>query len=112
MTYYYVGLMASLLLNVFIDLRPFLAASGALRVVACGLSVFLPMFFAGIIFSSSFRRSTDPDVDFGANIAGVVVGGILEYAALVTGYRLVLVMVMELYLLSLNGLRHVQTSAG
>lgn len=112
MAYYYVGLMASLLLNVLVDLRPFLAVTGSVRLVACCLFMFLPMFFAGIIFASSFRRSSAPDVDFGANIAGVVVGGILEYAALVTGYRLVLVMVMGLYLLSLIGLRRLHASAG
>jgi len=108
MSWYYICLAGSLLLNIFVNLSQFLVAMGTLRLVASCLFLFLPMFFAGIIFASSFRRSANPDMDFGANIAGVVLGGILEYLSLVTGYRLVLVMVLALYMLSLIGLRRLR----
>ena len=110
MKWYYVALAVGLLLNIFVDLGQFLAATGTLRLVASCLFLFLPMLFGGIIFASSFRQSANPDMDFGANIAGVVLGGSLEYLSLVTGYRLVLVMVLALYMLSLIGLRRLRAA--
>jgi SAM-dependent methyltransferase len=111
MRWYYVALGATLALNLFVDLGRLLALAGTLRLVVSCVLVFLPMLFAGIIFSSSFRRSANPDVDFGANVAGVVLGGVLEYLSLITGYRLVLVTVMALYALSLIGLRRLRGAA-
>jgi hypothetical protein len=99
------GLLASVALNLVANLDTFLGLPGGLRVLASCVVVFLPILFAGVIFAISFGRSRDPDLDFGANIAGAVLGGILEYVALVTGYRLVLVLVLALYALSLLGLR-------
>jgi hypothetical protein len=37
---------------------------------------------------------------FGANLLGAMVGGVLEYGALVVGYRALLIVVAALYLLA------------
>lgn len=38
--------------------------------------VFTPILFAGVIFALSFSRSAEPDLAFGANIAGAMLGGL------------------------------------
>jgi hypothetical protein len=49
---------------------------------------------------------------FGANLVGAMVGGLLEYAALVTGYRNLLIVVAVAYGLAfLAGRRHLSPRA-
>ena len=36
----------------------------------------LPIFFAGLIFSTTFRDATDPSLALGSNLLGAMVGGI------------------------------------
>lgn len=67
--------------------------------VSCSL-IFVPIFFAGVIFASLFEQSNQPDADFGANIAGAVVGGLCEYFSLMIGFRYLLVIAVGFYLLS------------
>jgi hypothetical protein len=45
-----------------------LAPYYALLVVGPCLVVFVPVFFAGVIFAAAFRESRQPDVDFGWNV--------------------------------------------
>ena len=56
--------------------------------------------FAGIIFGALFARSTEPDVDFGSNIAGAMAGGFAEALALVVGFNYLLLVAVVFYLLS------------
>ena len=44
------------------------------------------IFFAGVIFAATFRESTHPDRDFAANIAGAVIGGLMEYCSMLLGF--------------------------
>ena len=62
--------------------------------------VFLPVFFAGVIFATSFRASRQPDVDFGSNIGGIILGGLTEYLSLVLGFNHLLWVAIGFYLLS------------
>jgi hypothetical protein len=62
-----------------------------------GVLVFSPVFCAGLLFSSSFRDSQSTATDFGANLLGAMVGGTLEYTALIWGYRELLVLAALLY---------------
>ena len=48
----------------------------------------------------SFRASEHPDRDFGANIAGAVVGGLAEYSSMAVGFRYLLLIAVVFYLLS------------
>lgn len=97
---YYALLVAALLVNAAVPMATFLALPGATRVVASCLVVFLPVFFAGVIFATSFRDGTRPDVDFGSNIAGVILGGLSENLSLVLGFDRLLLMAVAYYLLS------------
>jgi len=66
-----------------------------------GLLVFSPIFCAGLLFGSSIKRSPDVTVDYGANLLGAMVGGVLEYLSLVTGFRFLLLLIALAYVASL-----------
>ena len=97
----YAALAAALLVNVCVPLSTFLSlgAVGVRTVLACAV-VFVPVYFAGIIFSTAFRESTQPDLDFGSNIAGVILGGLSEYFSLIVGFKGLLLIALGYYLLS------------
>ncbi len=58
---------------------------------------FAPVFFANLVFSHSFRDTRTADMAFASNLLGSMVGGALEYLALVTGYQALLLVVAGLY---------------
>ena len=58
---------------------------------------FVPVFLANLVFAKRFRDVAVSNVAFGANLLGAMVGGVLEYASLVTGYRALLILVGALY---------------
>jgi type IV secretory pathway VirB3-like protein len=62
------------------------------------LLAFLPIMAANIIFAKRFELSAHPATAFGVNLLGAMIGGCLEYAALATGYRWLLVICACLYL--------------
>jgi hypothetical protein len=68
------------------------------RLVLATLLAFVPIYLANIAFAKRFAESADSRSAFGVNLLGAMVGGCLEYAALVTGYRNLLVVVGLLYL--------------
>jgi hypothetical protein len=76
-----------------LDLVPRFAAAVALG--------FAPVFIANLVFADRFRDVGSSAVAFGTNLLGAIVGGVLEYGALVTGYRALLIVVAVLYSLAL-----------
>jgi hypothetical protein len=61
---------------------------------------FAPVFLANLVFSYSFRDTNTADMSFASNLLGAMVGGMLEYLALITGYQFLLVLVAMLYALA------------
>ena len=57
-----------------------------------------PILFANLVFANSFRDTDAADMAFASNLLGAMVGGALEYLALITGYRALLLVVAGLYL--------------
>jgi hypothetical protein len=49
------------------------------------------------VFTASFKDTRSADIAFASNVLGAVVGGCLEYLALITGYRALLLVVAVLY---------------
>jgi hypothetical protein len=70
------------------------------RFVVATLLAFFPVFIANLVFASRFRDTADPTTAFGANLLGAMVGGVLEYLSLITGYRGLLVLAALLYALA------------
>ncbi len=78
----------------------FLALPGSSKVIASCAVVFLPVFFAGVIFATSFGSSTQPDIDFGSNIGGIILGGLSEYFSLILGFNHLIWIAIGYYALS------------
>ncbi len=77
------------------------------RFAAAVALAFVPVFLANLIFSQRFRDVGASTVAFGANLLGAMLGGVLEYGAIVVGYRNLLIVVAALYALAfLTGRRH------
>jgi hypothetical protein len=70
------------------------------RFFAATALAFAPIFLANLVFAQRFREVGATTVAFGANLLGAIAGGLLEYLALVTGYRFLLVVVAVLYALA------------
>jgi SAM-dependent methyltransferase len=68
------------------------------RLIIAVLLGFIPIYLANIAFSKRFSESGDSTAAFGVNLLGAILGGCLEYAALLTGYRNLLILVAVLYL--------------
>ena len=58
---------------------------------------FAPVFFANLVFTYSFRDTASADMAFASNLLGAMVGGALEYVALLTGFQPLLLVVAALY---------------
>jgi SAM-dependent methyltransferase len=97
---YYALLAGAFAVNVFVPMSQFLALPGSAKVVVSCAVVFVPIFFAGVVFGTLFRRSAQPDVDFGSNIAGAMAGGFAESLALVVGFNYLLIIALGFYLAS------------
>jgi SAM-dependent methyltransferase len=67
------------------------------RLVVAVLLAFLPIYLANIAFAKRFKEAADSQAGFAINIMGAIVGGCLEYAALLTGYGNLLIVVGVIY---------------
>ena len=98
---YYALLTVALLVNALVPLNVFLSLEPTVRTVTSCLVVFVPIFFAGVIFATSFRDSRDPATDFGSNVAGIILGGLSEYLSLIVGFNYLIFVAIGYYLLSM-----------
>lgn len=97
---YYSGLFVTLILNCVVPLDMFLGLNPSLQIAGSCLLVFLPIFFAGVVFALFFGQSKEPDRVLGANIAGAMTGGLAESASMVLGFRYLLLIAMAFYALA------------
>jgi SAM-dependent methyltransferase len=67
------------------------------RALAAITIAFLPIFAANVIFAKRFAETADPTLAFAANLLGAMVGGCLEYLALILGYDALLILAGALY---------------
>ncbi len=73
----------------------------AVRYGVASLIAFLPIFLANLVFAGSFRLTgRAADLAFASNLLGVMVGGMLEYTALLFGYRNLLLLAIAFYALA------------
>jgi hypothetical protein len=106
---YYGLLVATLLMNAFVPMTYYLSLSETIRPVVSCTVVFVPIFFAGIVFAAVFRQSQQPDIDIGSNIGGVILGGLCENLSLMVGFNHLLTIAIAFYLLSAVLRRRVTT---
>jgi hypothetical protein len=94
----YTGLFGSIAVTLVLAPSALLIEPAWLRYVIAAALAFAPIFFANLVFSYSFRDTKTADMAFASNLFGAVVGGAVEYIALITGYGFLLVVVAILYL--------------
>jgi len=97
----YLPLIASIGFLYFFPTQDVLAWSFGARLIYSLAVIPLPIFFAGLIFSTTLRESLDPSYSFGSNLLGAMVGGFLEYLGMITGTKALLLVVLVFYLMSL-----------
>jgi Spermine/spermidine synthase domain len=94
-------LFASLLLNYVVRPDELLRLPFVVRSILGPLLAALPVGFAGIIFSSVFAESSEPNASLGSNLLGAVVGGCLEFLSMATGLRALTLLALTFYLVAL-----------
>jgi hypothetical protein len=65
--------------------------------VLLSLAYAIPVFFAGIIFTESFRRQAEKSAAFGANIVGSVAGGLAQNVSFIFGMKMLLILAAVFY---------------
>lgn len=94
----YALLFASLALAYLIPLNRLVGLPLVVRLIASIVLLSLPMFFAGLIFSESLRRTGNAAQALASNLSGSFVGGILEYGSLMWGIKSLYVIAAVVYL--------------
>ncbi|HXG59351.1 MAG TPA: hypothetical protein VNL91_10045 [Thermoanaerobaculia bacterium] len=93
----YLALFATLLLGYFVPVSWILDYPFGLRIVLAALWLAAPIFFTSIIFSEAFARADDATTAFGANLLGVVAGGVLEYSSMLLGLNALYLIALGVY---------------
>jgi len=96
----YAALFAALAVAFAIPPESLLIDPAWLRYLLAAILAFAPVFIANLVFTYSFRDTKTADMAFASNLLGAMVGGALEYLALLTGYRVLLLVVAGLYVVA------------
>jgi len=96
----YLALIASLVLTWLVPQQDLVTLPIVVRFVAGAALAFAPVYLANLIFAQRFSDVETTAIAFAANLLGAMVGGVLEYLALITGYRFLLIVVGALYALA------------
>lgn len=91
------GLFFSLALGYFVKVGIFAGEPFIVKFLLAGLFVALPLFFSGLLFSSSFKQTSEVPFAFGANLFGAFLGGLAENAAMITGTNALALVAMVFY---------------
>ena len=90
-------LLALLGVNFLIPIGTIGFASRVAESVFYAVLVFSPILCAGLLFGSAIKRSPSLARDYGVNLLGAMAGGVGEYLSLVTGFRVLLVVIAACY---------------
>jgi Spermine/spermidine synthase domain len=93
----YLALLAALVVAWAVPDAQLLSLPAVPRFAAAVALAFAPIFLANVVFAQRFRDTADSTVAFGANLLGAMVGGLIEYTSLITGYRWLLAVVAAAY---------------
>ena len=101
----YAGLFLSLAVMYAVPLQKLFFESWMLRGIVATLILCTPVFFAGIIFISSFARAGFRGSALGSNLFGSLIGGLLESSSLWFGLKSLTALAALLYVASAIFLR-------
>lgn len=106
----YIGLFLSLAVMFTVPMETLFFESWALRAIVATLALCTPVFFAGIIFVSSFARAGFRGSALGSNLFGSLIGGLLESSSLWFGLKSLTILAAVLYVGSAIFLRRSQST--
>jgi hypothetical protein len=107
----YAALLAALVLAWVVPQESLLGLPMVPRFLAGSALAFAPVFLANLVFAQRFANVETSGTAFAVNLLGAMVGGALEYIALITGYHFILIVIGVLYGLAfLTGLRRTSGS--
>jgi len=93
----YVLLLAALAVAWALPPSSLLSLPSLPRFIAATAIAFAPVFIANLVFTQRFKNVGSSTTAFAVNLIGAMVGGLLEYVALLVGYRSLLVVVALAY---------------
>jgi len=93
----YTLLFSSIFINWLIKPGAYLSFNHTLSVIFSSTIMSLPLFFAGIVFASSFKKTNDITGVFGFNLLGAIVGGLCEYISMWSGFNFLYLVAMGMY---------------
>ena len=93
----YAGLLAALAVAWLVPPDLLLGLTVVPRFIVAIVIAFAPVFLANLVFASRFRDVAASSLAFATNLLGAMLGGVLEYVSLVTGYRALLIVIALLY---------------
>ena len=93
----YAGLFLSLAVMFGVPMQKLFFESWTLRAIVATLALCSPVFFAGIIFISSFARAGFRGSALGSNLFGSLLGGLLESSSLWLGLKSLTILAALLY---------------
>src|SRR5215471_11036070 len=93
----YAALIAALALAWLVPQESLLGLPLVPRFLAASALAFAPVFLANLVFAQRFSDVETSNTAFAANLLGAMVGGTLEYIALITGYHFLLIVIGVLY---------------
>jgi hypothetical protein len=93
----YGALIASLAVAWIVPQESLLGLPIVPRFLAASALAFAPVYFANLVFAQRFSGVESSGTAFAANLLGAMVGGTLEYLALITGYQFLLILTAVLY---------------
>jgi hypothetical protein len=103
----YGALLVALAVSYVVPQGSLLSLPVVLRFLAATALAFAPIFIANLVFAQRFKHVGSSTTAFGASLLGAIVGGVLEYLSLITGFRFLLIVVAVLYGLAFAfGRRH------
>jgi hypothetical protein len=108
----YAVLVAFLAVAFVVPSSSVLSLALPLRFIVAVALAFAPIFMANLVFTQRFKDAGSSTIAFGANLLGAMLGGLLEYGALVVGYRALLIVATVLYGCAfLFGRKHLRVDA-
>ena len=93
----YSALLVSLGVAWLVKPEQLLGLSPVTRFAVATTITFAPIFFGNLIFAERFRSVGSSTTAFGINLLGAILGGVVEYSAVVLGYEGLIVVVAAAY---------------
>ncbi|HOX37540.1 MAG TPA: hypothetical protein PL033_06090 [Candidatus Brocadiia bacterium] len=96
----WIGLCASILVNFFFPIPILFEIPTPVRIVACGILIGTPVFFAAICFSRLFEAQKTTGYALGVNLIGAMAGGFIEYSSMMVGMKAVWLIALVIYIVA------------